>query len=115
MTSADDSFLEVWGLLTDRAFAARDRLTQLREDVTREVEHRPFRTLALAAGAGYLLAGGLFSRLTLRVISLGTRLAILPLIAAEIAAAREDSSETSTHRPHSRRPRSRHDLAEPQA
>jgi hypothetical protein len=90
---ADDPFAEVSSLLTERASAAAARVTQLREDVLRELERHPFRTLALSAGAGFLLAGGLFSRLTFRLISFGARLAILPAIAAEIAAVRDGLAE----------------------
>jgi hypothetical protein len=101
MISADDSFVEVWGLLTDRASVARDRFAKLQEDVVRELERRPFRTLALSAGAGFLLAGGLFTKLSFRLISFGARVAILPVIAAELGAALE--ADTSPSRPTSRR------------
>jgi hypothetical protein len=101
MISADDSFVEVWGLLTDRASVARDRFTKLREDVIGELERRPFRTLALSAGAGFLLAGGLFSKFSFRLISFGARLALFPVVAAELAAALE--ADPSTGRPSSRR------------
>jgi hypothetical protein len=101
MISADDSFVEVWGLLTDRASVARGRFAKLQEDVTRELERRPFRTLALAAGAGFLLAGGLFTRFSFRLISFGARLAVLPVVAAELAAVLE--ADTPTGRPNSRR------------
>jgi hypothetical protein len=101
MINADDSFVEVWGLLTDRASVARERFAKLQDDITRELERRPFRTLALSAGAGFLLAGGLFSKFSFRLISLGARMAVLPVIAAELAAALEAGA--STGRPNSRR------------
>jgi hypothetical protein len=41
-----------------------------------ELERRPFRTLSIALGAGYLLGGGLFSRLTVRLASIGLRLGL---------------------------------------
>jgi hypothetical protein len=92
MSKVDDPVGEILGLLADRAVAVRDRLSDLRTDLSREMELRPFRTLALSAGAGFLLAGGLFSRATLRLISFGARLAILPVIASDIAAMREASA-----------------------
>jgi hypothetical protein len=107
MIKADDPLAQVLALFTERASAARDRVSDLRKVVTCELELRPFRTLALAAGTGYLLAGGLFSRLTFRLIAFGARLAVLPAIAADIATAREDSADPSPLRPPSRRPRSR--------
>ncbi len=112
MTEAEDPIAEVLGLFATRVSDAQRGVTQLREDVICELEHRPFRTLALSAGAGYLLAGGLFSSLTLRFISFGTRLAILPMIAAAIAAAR--AVDDSAGRPNSRHPRSGSRLAESQ-
>jgi hypothetical protein len=106
MIKSDDALAQILTLMTDRASAARDRVAQLRDVVTRELELRPFRTLALAVGGGYLLAGGLFSRLTFRLLSLGARLAILPVIASELAAIRENSPEVPPPRSNSRRPRS---------
>lgn len=110
MTGHEDPIADVLSLLAERASAARDRMTELRKDITRELECHPFRTLALSAGAGYLLAGGLFSRLTLRLISFGARLAVLPLFAAAIANA--GPADTPISRTNSRRPRN--GLAEPQ-
>ena len=54
-------------------------------------EH-PARTVAMAVGAGYLLGGGLFSRLTGRILGTGARLAFrlvaVPLaVEAGVAAA----------------------------
>jgi len=46
-------------------------------------EH-PGRTVAMAVGAGYLLGGGLFSRLTGRILGTGARLA-LRLVAVPLA------------------------------
>jgi hypothetical protein len=102
MTSAaHEPLAEVLTLVAERMTAARDRVSDLREAVAREFELHPFRTLASAAGAGYLLAGGLFSRLTLRLLSFGARLVLLPVIAAEIAAARPSApNQGHTHESH---------------
>ncbi|HEX4406550.1 MAG TPA: hypothetical protein VH560_17045 [Polyangia bacterium] len=102
---------EVLGLVAERISAGRNRVIDLRDAVTRELELHPFRTLAVAAGAGYLLAGGLFSRLTLRFISFGARLVVLPVIAAELAGGRreddeDDDEDASSHRHNQRRARS---------
>lgn len=114
MIKADDPLAEVLSLVAQRMTAAKDRASELRDVVTRELELHPFRTLASAVGAGYLLAGGLFSRLTLRFISFGARLVLLPVIAAEIAAAREDADGASVPRPNQRRRPSRTIHHEPQ-
>ena len=46
------------------------------ESATRQTAERPLRTLALAVGAGYALGGGVFSRLTMRLVAAATRLAL---------------------------------------
>jgi hypothetical protein len=46
------------------------------ESATRQTAERPLRSLTLAVGAGYALGGGVFSRLTMRLIGTATRLAL---------------------------------------
>ncbi len=74
--------------------AAENALGAVGDDVTRRVESHPYRTLAVAFGAGYLLAGGLFSGLTARILGYGVRtgirLAVLPLIEVELVRAAQD-------------------------
>lgn len=53
-----------------------------RLDVSRELQDHPYRTLALAAAAGYVLGGGLFTPLTGNLLRVGMRLALLPLAQA---------------------------------
>jgi len=64
---------------------ARDAWT-FAQDQTRE---QPWRAVAVAAGAGYLLGGGLFSGLTARVLGVGLRAGLkasaVPLISAGVA------------------------------
>src|SRR5262245_41150196 len=59
-------------------------------DIKGRVGRHPYGTLAAALGIGYVLGGGLFSRLTARLIGtglrLGMRLAALPLIKDELVA-----------------------------
>ena len=56
------------------------------QEQTRE---NPWRAVAVAAGAGYLLGGGLFSGLTARVLGVGLRAGLkasaVPLISAGVA------------------------------
>jgi len=70
-----------------------DARTQLsgawdRLDLRSQVEQHPFRTLGIALGAGYVLGGGLFTKLTGRLlfggIRMGMRLAALPVLRDEI-------------------------------
>lgn len=44
--------------------------------ITGEVKSRPYSTLAVAAGVGYVLGGGLSLRMTKLLIGVGTRLAM---------------------------------------
>ena len=66
-------------------------LLEARGQVAEQVERRPYATLAAALGAGYLLAGGLFTPLTGRVLraglQLGLRALVVPLLQQELAAA----------------------------
>lgn len=50
--------------------------TELQSYVTDMVRERPLATLGVAAGIGYLLGGGLSSRLTVLALGVGTRLAM---------------------------------------
>ena len=53
-------------------------------DLPRRVREHPYQTLLVAAGVGYLLGGGLFTRLTLNVFKLGARVAAIPIVRAEL-------------------------------
>lgn len=61
-----------------------------RAGLRRQLATHPGRTVALAAGTGYLLGGGLFSRLTGKILGTGLRVALrlvaVPLV-AEVAGA----------------------------
>ena len=65
----------------------RPRVADIRRvvgDLRRQTEEHPGRAIAAAAGAGFLLGGGLFSPLTARLLGvglrLGLRLAVLPWV-----------------------------------
>lgn len=55
-----------------------------RAGLHQQMAEHPARTVAAAVGAGYLLGGGLFSRLTGRLLGTGVRLA-LRLVAVPLA------------------------------
>jgi hypothetical protein len=59
-------------------------------EVTALVRQHPVGALAAAAGIGYILGGGLFTRTTSRVfglaVRLGVRFALMPLIERELSA-----------------------------
>jgi hypothetical protein len=58
--------------------------------LARETRERPVRTVALTVGTGFVLGGGLFSPIAVRLLGagvrLGVRFALLPLVAEGLAA-----------------------------
>jgi ElaB/YqjD/DUF883 family membrane-anchored ribosome-binding protein len=56
------------------AAAVRDATDGVQRYLTAQVEQRPFSTLGVAAGVGYVLGGGLSSRLTVVLLGAATRL-----------------------------------------
>jgi len=59
----------------------------LGEAVRENVRTRPYASLAMAFGAGYILGGGLNSRMTMRVLSLGLKVAMLPMVQDKLLSA----------------------------
>ena len=57
------------------AAAVRDATDGVQRYLTAQVEQRPFGTLGVAAGVGYVLGGGLSSRLTVVLLGAATRVA----------------------------------------
>jgi hypothetical protein len=54
-------------------------------DLRGRVERNPIGMVLAAAGIGYVLGGGLFSSLTGRVVRIGLRLALIPLVKSQLA------------------------------
>jgi hypothetical protein len=50
------------------------------------VDKHPIAMVLAAVGVGYVLGGGLFSPLTGRLLSVGLRLAVIPLVKSQLAA-----------------------------
>lgn len=48
------------------------------------LEKSPWLTMAASVGIGYVLGGGLFTPLSARLVRLGTRVLLLPLLRAQI-------------------------------
>jgi len=67
------------------AAAVQDATGGLEGYLTAQVTHRPYSTLGVAVGIGYVLGGGLSSRLTAMILGAATRLA-LALAARELGA-----------------------------
>lgn len=55
-----------------------------RVDLQRQLEENPYRTLAIAAGVGYVLGGGLFTGFTRRALGIGARILLLPFAQATL-------------------------------
>jgi len=56
----------------------------LADELVRQTREHPGRSIAMAVGVGYVLGGGLFSRLTARIVGTGIRIglrtALLPFV-----------------------------------
>jgi len=72
------------------ATAVRDTADDVQRFLTEQVKQRPFTTLGVAAGVGYVLGGGLSARLTIVLLGTATRL-------ATAVAARELSARILGH------------------
>src|SRR5690606_32068961 len=84
-TKRDDrSVAELASELGSTAAALYERL-----DLPRQMREHPYRTLAVAAGVGYVLGGGLFTPLTAALVRVGARAALLPVLQSSILAAAE--------------------------
>ncbi len=70
--------------LVGEARAAVDQLNRTL-DLRGRMERHPYATMAAALGVGYVLGGGLFTRLTGRVLHFGARALLLPLVREELA------------------------------
>lgn len=72
----------------------RRRIDRWRDTLSKQINQHPYRTVAVALGTGYLLAGGLFTRLTARLVGLGMRIGLRVggprLVTQAIVALRED-------------------------
>jgi pilus assembly protein TadC len=66
-----------------------------RLDIARQIQEHPYRTLAVAAGVGYVLGGGLFTPLTGTLVRLGSRAMLLPVMQAAMQSmgVAEDESQ----------------------
>ena len=85
-----------WGALevvARRSSEARERLGAWTELLARETRKHPIRSVAVALGVGFVLGGGLFSRVTARLVGVGARIglrmAIVPMMAQGLAVLAE--------------------------
>jgi len=77
--------------MVEEARAFKDAIGSQADSFTRAIDLRgrvqrnPLGMVLAAAGVGYLLGGGLFSPLTGRVVRIGLRLALIPLIKSQLS------------------------------
>jgi hypothetical protein len=68
-------------------------------DLRGRVERHPIGMVLAAMGVGYVLGGGLFSPVTGRLVRIGVRLALVPLIKSQLGGmsggGRQDEGPTS--------------------
>lgn len=85
----DRSVQDLAGDLAETAVQLYERL-----DIQRQLREHPYRTLAAAAGVGYVLGGGLFTPLTGSLVRVGMRAMFLPMLqqVVEGIATAEDES-----------------------
>jgi hypothetical protein len=76
------------------AAAVQEATDDLERSLIEQVEERPYTTLGVAAGVGYVLGGGLRSRLTTVLLGAATRLA-MALAARELAARLSSGASAS--------------------
>lgn len=81
--------------------AVNEAADDLERRVTEQVDRRPYGTLAVAAGVGFVLGGGLRSRLTAVLIGSATRVA-MALAARELAARLSPGASASVQNKSSR-------------
>lgn len=58
-------------------------------DLAGRMQRHPYQTLLIAAGVGYILGGGLFTRLTLNVLRVGVRMGGLPIVQRQLLGVAE--------------------------
>lgn len=74
--------------------AAREVKAKL--DLSQSIRDHPIRAVLLAAGVGYVLGGGFFTPLTGRILKLGTRALLVPIVKDQISEMMSGGDEART-------------------
>ncbi len=69
-------------LANDLAEAGREIRSKI--DFSQAIQAHPFRAILIGAGIGYVLGGGLFSSLTRRMLRIGSRALIVPIVRGQV-------------------------------
>jgi len=75
-------------IASDVGNAASELYSKL--DLGRELREHPYRTLAIAAGVGYVVGGGLFTPITAGLLRVGVRAMAIPAFQALVTNAMEN-------------------------
>ncbi|MFN7134645.1 MAG: hypothetical protein ACK4N5_21375 [Myxococcales bacterium] len=62
-------------------------------DIPGRMERAPYQTMAIAAGVGYVLGGGLFSSLTGKALRIGFKVMLVPMINAKLMELAEAAAQ----------------------
>ncbi len=104
-TDCDQRAMDHAKRMAEEARAFKEAVASQADSFTRSIDLRgrvqrnPLGMVAAAAGVGYVLGGGLFSPLTGRLLSIGLRLALIPLVKSQlsnIAGSSDTESERAT-------------------
>lgn len=77
-------------------------LQQQGRHLLEQVREHPYQALLVAAGVGYILGGGLFTRLTLSAVQVGLRMGALPIVQRQLLGVVEAASDAMTVSPSDR-------------
>lgn len=67
-------------------------------DIRGRMERKPYQTLLIAAGIGFVLGGGLFTSLTGTLLRTGLRVAALPILKNQLASIAEAAISGASQR-----------------
>ncbi len=69
-------------------------------DLSDQLQAHPLRSVAVAAGVGYLLGGGLFSPLTGKLVRVAARALLVPVVTRQVEALAQGAAAAAVMRAH---------------
>ena len=90
-TECEEGAMDHARRMAEEARAFKDAVASQADSLTRAIDLRgrvqrnPIGMALAAVGLGYVLGGGLFSPLTGRVVRIGIRLALIPLVKSQLS------------------------------
>jgi len=90
-TERDEGAIDHAKRMAEEARAFKEAVASQADSLTRAIDLRgrvdrhPIGMVLAAAGVGYVLGGGLFSPLTGRLVKIGIRLALIPLVKSQLS------------------------------